>query len=191
MKYDYVEYFSEENHIPNTTKVRLIMLKIMKFLINYWSIVGCNNIWRCYHIYKRNISESESVEHTRLNSTSENVDLENSIDEPNNNISFDSEGFNSEDDVKYNDVTTEGKYNNINYNDLSKQLTLEELHIVLDNLEKRPSKEDFYNIWDHVLGITKKGFDDMLKELALYIEHYLLKYEYQSYHFFRVGNLYV
>lgn len=42
MKYDYVEYFSEENHIPNTTKVRLIMLKIMKFLINYWSIVGCS-----------------------------------------------------------------------------------------------------------------------------------------------------
>ncbi|EUR61198.1 hypothetical protein PFBG_05908 [Plasmodium falciparum 7G8] len=61
------------------------------------------------------------------------------------------------------------KCNNINYNDLSKQFTLEELHTVLDNLEERPSNEDLYNIWNHVLGITKE-------------EDYLKKYEYQCYH---------
>lgn len=85
----------------------------------------------------------------------------------NNNIAFSSEGSNSEDDVKYNGVINKKKYNDINYNDLSKQLTLEELHTVLDNLEERPSNEDLYNIWNHVLGITKEGFEDKIF-LALY-----------------------
>ncbi|KNG78175.1 hypothetical protein PFMG_04320 [Plasmodium falciparum IGH-CR14] len=42
--------------------------------------------------------------------------------EKNNNIPF---GSNSEVDIKYNGVETEEKYNNMNYNDLSKQLPLE------------------------------------------------------------------
>ncbi|EUR69662.1 hypothetical protein PFBG_03686 [Plasmodium falciparum 7G8] len=100
----------------------------------------------------------------------------------NNNIAFSSEGSNSEDDVKYNGVINKKKYNDINYNDLSKQLTLEELHTVLDNLEERPSNEDFYGIWNHVLGITQEGFEDKVKYLCLYIEDYSNKYEYQCYH---------
>ncbi|KOB85594.1 hypothetical protein PFDG_01034 [Plasmodium falciparum Dd2] len=104
------------------------------------------------------------------------------IDETNNNIAFSSEGYNSKDYLKYNGVSTMKKCNNINYNDLSKQFTLEELHTVLDNLEERPSNEDLYNIWNHVLGITKEIFEDKVKYLWLYIEDYLKKYEYQCYH---------
>ncbi|KYN93178.1 exported protein (PHISTa-like), partial [Plasmodium gaboni] len=52
------------------------------------------------------------------------------------------------------------------------------------NLKERPSDEDLHNIWNHVLGICKEGFQDMIKELALYIEDYLLTYEYQRYHHF-------
>ncbi|ETW51551.1 hypothetical protein PFMALIP_00389 [Plasmodium falciparum MaliPS096_E11] len=74
------------------------------------------------------------------------------------------------------------KCDNINYNDLLKQLTLNELYNVLDNFEEFPSNEDFYNIWNHVLGIDKEGFDDMLTELSFYIKDYLYKYEYQRYH---------
>ncbi|KOB87476.1 hypothetical protein PFDG_03564 [Plasmodium falciparum Dd2] len=103
-------------------------------------------------------------------------------DETNNNIAFSSEGYNSKDYLKYNGVSTMKKCNNINYNDLSKQFTLEELHTVLDNLEERPSNEDLYNIWNHVLGITKEIFEDKVKYLWLYIEDYLKKYEYQCYH---------
>ncbi|ETW15685.1 hypothetical protein PFFVO_05465 [Plasmodium falciparum Vietnam Oak-Knoll (FVO)] len=82
-------------------------------------------------------------------------------------IYLNSEGYNSKDYLKYNGVSTMKKCNNINYNDLSKQFTLEELHTVLDNLEERPSNEDLYNIWNHVLGITKEGFEDKIF-LALY-----------------------
>ncbi|ETW45078.1 hypothetical protein PFBG_00245 [Plasmodium falciparum 7G8] len=90
-------------------------------------------------------------------------------------------------DVKY-VVTTEEKCDNINYNDLLKQLTLNELYNVLDNFEEFPSNEDFYNIWNHVLGIDKEGFDDMLTELSFYIKDYLYKYEYQRYHHIEGGK---
>ncbi|EUT66616.1 hypothetical protein PFAG_06130, partial [Plasmodium falciparum Santa Lucia] len=100
----------------------------------------------------------------------------------NNVIKVKEKGSNSEDDVKYNGVINKKKYNDINYNDLSKQLTLEELHTVLDNLEEHTSNEDFHGIWNNVLGITKDGFEDKVKYLCLYIEDYLKKYECQCYH---------
>ncbi|ETW61787.1 hypothetical protein PFMC_02256 [Plasmodium falciparum CAMP/Malaysia] len=111
-----------------------------------------------YHIYRRKLSELKNVEHSGLR------------------------GSNIKDYLKYNGVGTKKKCNNINYNDLSKQFTLEELHTVLDNLEERPSNEDFYGIWNLVLGITKEVFEDKVKYLWLYIEDYLKKYEYQCYH---------
>ncbi|SOV84314.1 Plasmodium exported protein (PHISTa-like), putative [Plasmodium sp.] len=72
---------------------------------------------------------------------------------------------NSEYAVKYNDVTTMEKCNNINYKDLSKQLTLQGLDNVLDNLKESPPNEDLYNIWTYALD-------------------YLNKYEYQHYQHF-------
>ncbi|KYN98669.1 exported protein (PHISTa-like) [Plasmodium gaboni] len=105
-------------------------------------------------------------------------------------------------DEKKNNISLSSQCNNINYNDISKKLTLEDLHNVLDNLKERPSDEDLHNIWklynlkerpsdedlhniwNHALGISKEGFHDMIKELAIYIEDYLLTYEYQRYHHF-------
>lgn len=57
---------------------------------------------------------------------------------------------------------------------------------MLNNLEERSYNEDIYNIWNHVLDITKDEFDDMLTELSYYIEDYLHKYEHQRYYHF--GN---
>ncbi|SOV20236.1 Plasmodium exported protein (PHISTa), unknown function [Plasmodium sp. gorilla clade G2] len=137
-----------------------------------------------YHIYRRNLSElktemntgfrSSSLKNKGLRNRSEKNLLRNNIDEKNNNISLSSQ------------------CNNINYNDLSKQLTLEDLHNVLDKLKERPSDKDLYNIWNHALGISKEGFHDMIRELALYIEDYLLTYEYQTYHHFgdRIVSVY-
>ncbi|EUR72739.1 hypothetical protein PFBG_02314 [Plasmodium falciparum 7G8] len=198
MKCHCVEYYSEENHIQNTTNVRLIRRKFLNLLsiTGILLVVVLNNIIICdknetndagvFNIYRRNLSETESVEHSGLSNTSEDVELENGLEENNNNnnISCDLEGSNSEDEVKYNDVTTKRKCDNINYNDLSKQLTLEELHSVLDDLEKSTTKEDLYNIWNQVLGIAKDGFDGMLTELSYYVEEYLHEYEYERYHYF-------
>ncbi|ETW20259.1 hypothetical protein PFFVO_00883 [Plasmodium falciparum Vietnam Oak-Knoll (FVO)] len=136
---------------------------------------------RIFDIYRRNLFELESVDNSGLSSSSENVQLKNTIDGNNNNIPI---GSNREDDVKYDHVTTKEKYNNIIYNDVSQQLTLEELYNVLDNLEEYPSNDDLCSIWSHVLGITKEEFGDILKELTFYIENYLHKYEYQRHRHF-------
>ncbi|KYN93187.1 exported protein (PHISTa), partial [Plasmodium gaboni] len=87
-------------------------------------------------------------------------------------------------DEKNNNIPISLQCNNINYNDISKQIMLEDIHNVLYNLKERTSDEDLHNIWNHALGISKEGFHDMIKELALYIEDYLLTYEYQRYHHF-------
>ncbi|SOV10298.1 Plasmodium exported protein (PHISTa), unknown function [Plasmodium sp. gorilla clade G2] len=177
MKCHCVQYYSEENYMQKTMNDCSDKRKILKLL----SITGMllllvvlNSIVICeksettnagiYDIYSRNLSELESVKNKGLRSSSDKKTLKNSIDEKNNNIPLSSQ------------------CNNINYNDLSKQLTLDDLHNVLDNLEERPSDEDLRNIWNQVLGIAKYGFDDMLKDLSYYIEEYLLKYEYQTYH---------
>ncbi|SOV11119.1 Plasmodium exported protein (PHISTa), unknown function [Plasmodium sp. gorilla clade G2] len=177
MKCNCVQYYSEENHMKNTMNACSSKRKILKLL----SITGIlllvvvlNSIVICeksetknagiYDIYRRNLSELESVNNKRLRSSSHKNKLRSTLDEKNNNIPLSSQ------------------YNNINYNDLSKQLTLEDLHNVLDNLKERPSNEDLHNIWNQVLGVAKYGFDDMLKDLSYYIEEYLLTYEYQTYH---------
>ncbi|SCQ12607.1 Plasmodium exported protein (PHISTa), unknown function [Plasmodium sp.] len=193
MKYCCVGYYSEETHIKNTTNA----CSFNRLFLNFLSITGILllnsiNIYEknepyhegVYDIYRRNLSELGSLEHPSLRRTSENLQLQNTVDEKNNNLFF-SECSNSQDNVKYNDVTTKDKCNNINYNDLSKQLTPEELDNVLDNLDERPSNSDLYNIWNQVLGVSKEGFDDILKYLSFYIEEYLLRYEYQRYYYIR------
>ncbi|SOV84142.1 Plasmodium exported protein (PHISTa), unknown, putative [Plasmodium sp.] len=198
MKYCCVGYYSEETHIKNTKNV----CSFSRIFLNFLSITGIlllnivlNSIILydknepyhegVYDIYRRNLSELKNVQHSWLRSSSENLQLKNMVDEKNNDTVLSSKCCNSECDVKYSDVTTKDKCNNINYNDLSKQLTLEELDNVLDNLDERPSNIDLYNIWNQVLGVSKEGFDDMLKDLSYYIEDYLLTYEYQRYHYIR------
>ncbi|SOV83940.1 Plasmodium exported protein (PHISTa), unknown, putative [Plasmodium sp.] len=194
MNYHFVKYYSEEANIINeikTSSLKSIFSNLLSItailllggLLNV--IIICAKI-EPYHegvcdIYIRNLSEIESAEHPWFRSSNENPQLKNPEDQKNNNTLLSSESSNSEDDVNHNDVTTKDKCNNINYNDLSKQLTLEELHNVLYNLEERPSNSDLYNIWNQVLGVSKEGFDDMLKDLSYYIEDYLLKYIYQRY----------
>ncbi|KOB63025.1 hypothetical protein PFHG_04746 [Plasmodium falciparum HB3] len=178
MKCHRVEYYSEENNIKNpmnTCSFRRIFLNLLS-IVGILLLVGLNNIIICdksetvdgevYPIYRRNLSELKSIKNRGLRI-----------------------GCDSKDGGKYNDDTTKEKSNNINYNDLSKQLTLEELRHVLDNFKKSPSNQDLYNIWNHALGIAKEGFNNMVKELELYIRDYLNKYEYQSYHHMKDGNV--
>nr|SPJ13440.1 Plasmodium exported protein (PHIST), unknown function [Plasmodium sp. DRC-Itaito] len=63
--------------------------------------------------------------------------------------------------------------NNMNYNDMSKNLTEMELRKVLDSLEECPSKDDLINIWFHTLGIAKEGYDNVLNVLKASIQKYL------------------
>ncbi|SOV74251.1 Plasmodium exported protein (PHISTa-like), putative [Plasmodium sp. gorilla clade G3] len=195
MKYHSVEYYCEEKNIEYSIK----HCSVWRKFINLLSIIAiilvalnCINIRdkneamddNIYHIYKRNLSEFKNVDDSGLGYNCKNIQLKYKVDEENDTLLI-SESCNSEDYIKYSDIKTNDKCNNIDYNDLSKQLTLEELDNVLDNLDERPSISNLYNIWNHVLGIAKEGFDDMLKDLSYYIEDYLLRYEYQRYHYIR------
>ncbi|SOS78613.1 Plasmodium exported protein (PHISTa-like), putative [Plasmodium sp. gorilla clade G1] len=54
---------------------------------------------------------------------------------------------------------------NINYNDISKQLTRQELFDVLDSFKECPPRQDLLNLWGHALGVNKEGLNVLLKKL--------------------------
>ncbi|SOV74259.1 Plasmodium exported protein (PHISTa), unknown, putative [Plasmodium sp. gorilla clade G3] len=62
---------------------------------------------------------------------------------------------------------------NINYNDLSKNLTEKELFDLLNSFKVCPPKEDLRNIWNHTIDVAKGGFDDIQKELKALVQKYL------------------
>lgn len=77
-----------------------------------------------YHIYRRNLYELKCVQNSGSRSNNQNVKLKNTADKTSNSVPLSIKNLDSEDDVKYNGVINKNKYNNINYNGLSKQLTL-------------------------------------------------------------------
>ncbi|CDO62020.1 Plasmodium exported protein (PHISTa), unknown function [Plasmodium reichenowi] len=62
---------------------------------------------------------------------------------------------------------------NMDYKNMSKNLTEKELRDVLNSLEGCPSKEDLRIIWAHTLGVVKGGLDDVLNILKGLIQKYL------------------
>ncbi|KYO02932.1 exported protein (PHISTa) [Plasmodium gaboni] len=62
---------------------------------------------------------------------------------------------------------------NINYNDMSKNLTEKELYEVLNSFKECPPKEDLRNIWNHTLSVVKQGFDNIFHELKVSIQENL------------------
>ncbi|SOV84266.1 Plasmodium exported protein (PHISTa), unknown, putative [Plasmodium sp.] len=121
MKYCCVGYYSEETHIKNTTNA----CSFRRIFLNFLSIAG---------ILLLNIVLSIIIICAKIEPYHEGV-----YDIYIRNLSEKNSESSKVNDVKHNDVSSEEKCDNINYNDLSKQLTLEELDNVLDNLEERPS----------------------------------------------------
>ncbi|SOV83976.1 Plasmodium exported protein (PHISTa-like), unknown function [Plasmodium reichenowi] len=60
--------------------------------------------------------------------------------------------------------------NNINYNDISKKLTRQELFDVLDSFKECPPRQDLLNLWGHALGVNKEGLNVLFKKL---LKHFL------------------
>ncbi|SOV73818.1 Plasmodium exported protein (PHISTa), unknown, putative [Plasmodium sp. gorilla clade G3] len=71
----------------------------------------------------------------------------------------------------FNQMENENKdpTNYINYNDMSMQLTKEQLYDVLNSLTKVPPKENLIHLWSQTLGVNKEGLDVLLKDLLTYI----------------------
>ncbi|EUR72724.1 hypothetical protein PFBG_02299 [Plasmodium falciparum 7G8] len=137
--------------------------------------------------YKKNDEKDESNnENSNINKQADEDNEE--VSQNNNNSNNNSKNNNSNNNVNNNisNVSNDSgnvvgkkikKKTNLNYNDMTKQLTKEELFYVLDSLKKVPGRRNLNNIWKHALGVISDILDEKLIDLNVYIQKYKKKYE--------------
>ncbi|EWC77638.1 hypothetical protein C923_01684 [Plasmodium falciparum UGT5.1] len=134
------------------------------------------------NVYKRSLSEVEiynkepqmktNLKHKKgdLNKSKHNINKikynEQSVEKYKNIINKNLWNINMEDE-------NSSYMKNVDYNDMSKNLTEQELRDVLDSLKECPSEEDLKNIWTHTIGVAKGGLDNVLNMLKGSIQKYL------------------
>ncbi|SOS78212.1 Plasmodium exported protein (PHIST), unknown, putative [Plasmodium sp. gorilla clade G1] len=134
------------------------------------------------NVYKRSLSEVEiynkepemkrNLKHKKgdLNKSKHNINKikynEQSVEKYKNIINKNLWNINMEDE-------NNSYIKNVDYNDMSKNLTEKELRDVLDSLKECPSEEDLKNIWNHTIGVAKEGFDNVMNMLKGLIQKYL------------------
>ncbi|SOS78615.1 Plasmodium exported protein (PHISTa), unknown, putative [Plasmodium sp. gorilla clade G1] len=133
------------------------------------------------NIYERNLGEAEK--NSKGSQRKRNLKLKKEdVNKPksNGNIKINEQlleenKYSINHDIEKNNVENKSNssMNNINYNDLSKNLKEKELRDVLNSLKECPSNEDLRNIWTHTIGIAKEGLDVIQKELKASIQKYL------------------
>ncbi|ETW18880.1 hypothetical protein PFFVO_02273 [Plasmodium falciparum Vietnam Oak-Knoll (FVO)] len=123
------------------------------------------------NVYKRSLSEVEiynkepqmktNLKHKKgdLNKSKHNINKikynEQSVEKYKNIINKNLWNINMEDE-------NSSYMKNVDYNDMSKNLTEQELRDVLDSLKECPSEEDLKNIWTHTIGVAKGGLDNQV-----------------------------
>ncbi|SCQ12819.1 Plasmodium exported protein (PHISTa), unknown function [Plasmodium sp.] len=65
----------------------------------------------------------------------------------------------------------------VDYNDLSRNLSKEELHSVLKSLKDDTSRNDLISIWNHVVRINRDGMDDIINSILSYIDNFISNYK--------------
>ncbi|SCQ12884.1 Plasmodium exported protein (PHISTa), unknown, putative [Plasmodium gaboni] len=134
------------------------------------------------NVYERNLSEAQKESNgsqKKRNLKLKNEDVNKTKDNTNNiksneqNIQERIYSINHDDENNHVENKSNSSINNINYNDMSKNLTEKELYDVLNSLKECPPKEDLRNIWTHTLGIAKEGLDNIYQQLKASIQKYL------------------
>ncbi|SOV84045.1 hypothetical protein, putative [Plasmodium sp.] len=132
------------------------------------------DIAKNFNICKRNLGEAEknnkgSKRKKNLNNKKEDI---NKTKHNTHNIKWNDQKVEENKSSANNDLDNskvENKSNisisNINYNDMSKNLTEKQLLDVLNSLEECPSKEDVLNLWRHTLGVNRERLNASLNEL--------------------------
>ncbi|SOV20005.1 Plasmodium exported protein (PHISTa), unknown function [Plasmodium sp. gorilla clade G2] len=135
-----------------------------------------------FSVYKRNLGEAERNTKRskrkkifKLRKEDTNKTKSNENDNKCNEQKVQQNIYSTNNDMKNTNVENQSNISisNINYNDMSKQLTEKELLDVLNSLKECPSKEDLRNIWNHTVGVAKGGLDDIQRELKGLIQKYL------------------
>ncbi|SOS76162.1 Plasmodium exported protein (PHISTa), unknown, putative [Plasmodium sp. gorilla clade G1] len=115
---------------------------------------------------KKNLKHKKVDIHKKKSNVNDSKCNEENIEKNKHCIRNDLENSNIENECS-------SSISNINYNDMSRNLTETELREVLNSFRVCPSKEDLRNIWNHTIGVAKEGFDDIQKELKRSIQKYL------------------
>ncbi|SOS81603.1 Plasmodium exported protein (PHISTa), unknown function [Plasmodium sp. gorilla clade G1] len=144
------------------------------FLDNSYAYNGLVDV-KSFNAYSRNLTEVKSPKNEKFKKSffknKKKCDNENEVNnkdtnkrntgEPKSCCSGNSESNQNENEND--DATID-----INYNDISIQLTKEQLFDVLNSLKKVPPKENLIHLWNHTLGVNKKVLDDLIKDLLKY-----------------------
>ncbi|CZT98261.1 hypothetical protein PFUGPA_01215 [Plasmodium falciparum Palo Alto/Uganda] len=134
----------------------LVVYIISLFFITLTNIYENNTSLSIKHdkLFMRTLSEIEKENYTSIESNNEKSKLN---DELNNSI-----------------IKNKVDLKTIDINDLSRQLTKDELYDVLNSLEEIPPKRVLINLWYQSLNIAK-DMKELLKELKGYVDEYLNK----------------
>ncbi|SOV84349.1 Plasmodium exported protein (PHISTa), unknown, putative [Plasmodium sp.] len=185
----YPWYNSDENHKGKLHYISFKFLCISLYVIVFYYVFSNTSlenqtleIVKNCNVYKRSLGEIEKNNKgskKKKNIKHKKGDVNKTITNENNTKCNEQmvEGNKCSANIDHGNTNMENKSNssvsNINYNDLSKNLTEKELFDVLDSLETCPSEGDLRNIWTHTIGVVKEGFDDIHKELKVSIQKYL------------------
>ncbi|CDO66491.1 Plasmodium exported protein (PHISTa), unknown function, partial [Plasmodium reichenowi] len=181
-------YSADENQKGKLNYISLKFLCLTLYMIGFYYVFLYNSfesasleIFKNCNIYKRNLVEIEKnktsyrkkyLKHKKddIDKTEGNVnDLkcnELCLEENKNSINNDLGKSNKENESNISIC-------DINYSDISKNLTETELREVLNSFKECPPKEDLRIIWSHTLGVAKEGFYNVQKDLKGSIQKYL------------------
>ncbi|SOS78616.1 Plasmodium exported protein (PHISTa), unknown, putative [Plasmodium sp. gorilla clade G1] len=183
-------YICDENRKGKLHYMSFKFLCLSLYIIGIYFVFLANSlenssldVVKICNVYKRNLSESEEKEsgskkknnlkeeECEEDEEEEEEDVDKTTSNENDNESNEQDVEESENnnnnDLENSNIENESNNstNNINYNDVSKGLTEEQLRNVLSSFEECPPNEDLVNIWTHTVGIAKDGFEDMKKSL--------------------------
>ncbi|EWC85274.1 hypothetical protein PFNF54_05922 [Plasmodium falciparum NF54] len=65
----------------------------------------------------------------------------------------------------------------VDYNDLSRNLSREELNAVLRGLNDDTPRNDLISIWNHVVRINRDGMVDIINSILLYVNNFVRNYK--------------
>ncbi|CDO67239.1 Plasmodium exported protein (PHISTa), unknown function [Plasmodium reichenowi] len=67
--------------------------------------------------------------------------------------------------------------NVVDYNDLSRNLSRDELNAVLRSLNDDTPRNDLISIWNHVVRINRDGMVDIINSILLYVNNFIRNYK--------------
>ncbi|KYN93039.1 exported protein (PHISTa) [Plasmodium reichenowi] len=182
-------YNADENQKGKVHYISFKYLCLCLYIIGFYCLLLCKSLGNCSfgianisNVYERNLSEVEEYNYWPQRKSYLKYKKED-VNKIKSNLN--KRKYNEQIIEKYENIINKNLCNihmeyknssykkNMDYKNMSKNLTEKELRDGLNSLEGCPSKEDLRIIWAHILGVVKGGLDDVLNMLKGSIQKYL------------------